>query len=82
MLEMIIRSSLNIVDRTERLIDNVRRLIGGGSLDEVEAYQVYIEIERLMDVVFIIDEATHLLRRTLEVRPETARRYIGRPTLH
>jgi hypothetical protein len=59
MLEMIIRSSLDIVDRTERLIDNVRRLIGGGGLDEVEAYQVYTEIERLTDVVFIIDEATH-----------------------
>ncbi|MGO4568377.1 hypothetical protein AB4Z52_25800 [Rhizobium sp. 2YAF20] len=81
MLELIIRNSLDIVVRTERLIDRARRLIGSGSLDDVEAFRVFREIERLTDVVFVMDEATRLLRRMFEMRPEIARPYTVHATM-
>jgi hypothetical protein len=81
MLEVIIRNSLDIVVRTERLICMAKRLIGSSSLDDVEAFRVHREIERLTDVVFVMDEATHLLRRTFEMRPEIARPYTVHATV-
>ncbi|MGO4441025.1 hypothetical protein [Rhizobium sp. RAF56] len=44
MLEMIINNSLDIVDRTDRLIDATRRLPGAG-IDEIEAYRLHVEIK-------------------------------------
>jgi hypothetical protein len=81
MLEMIIENSLDIVDRTERLIDTVKRLVGAG-LDEVEAYRLHLEIERLTDVVLVMDEAVRLLRRTFELRPDIARSCAMHATIH
>jgi hypothetical protein len=81
MLEVIIRNSLDIVVRTESLIDRARWLIGSGSLDDVEAFRVHREIERLTDVVFVMDEAARLLQRTLEMRPEIARPYAVHATV-
>jgi hypothetical protein len=81
MLEVIIRNSLDIVVRTERLIDRARWLIGSGSLDDVEAFRVHREIERLTDVVSVMHEATRLLQRTFEMRPEIARPYTVDATL-
>lgn len=80
MLE-VIRRSLDIVDRTERLVEKARRLIRSGSLDDVEAYRIHTEIERLTDLVFIMDDAARLLRRTFEQRPEMARVYPAHVTL-
>ncbi|MFW8588201.1 hypothetical protein ACOJBM_35230 [Rhizobium beringeri] len=45
MLEIIIKNSLDVVDRTERLIDAARRLLAAG-LDEFEAYTLHVEIEK------------------------------------
>ncbi|MGR9079480.1 hypothetical protein ACU8L5_25190 (plasmid) [Rhizobium leguminosarum] len=81
MLDMIIKNSLEVVDRTERVIDAARRLLGAG-LDEVEAYRLHVEIEKLTDVVFVMDEAARLLRRTFELRPEIARYAMGNWTIH
>ncbi|AVC46239.1 hypothetical protein ELI38_27685 (plasmid) [Rhizobium leguminosarum] len=81
MIEMIIKSSLEVVDRTERLIDAARRLLGVG-LDEVEAYRLHVEIEKLTDVVLAMDEAARLLRRTFELRPEIARYSVVNSTVH
>ncbi|TBY35933.1 hypothetical protein E0H93_06895 [Rhizobium leguminosarum bv. viciae] len=81
MIEMIIKSSLEVVDRTERLIDAARRLLGVG-LDEVEAYRLHVEIEKLTDVVLAMDEAARLLQRTFELRPEIARYSVVNSTVH
>ncbi|GLR56874.1 MULTISPECIES: hypothetical protein [Rhizobium] len=81
MIEMIIKSSLEVVDRTERLIDAARRLLGVG-LDEVEAYRLHVEIEKLTDVVLAMDEAARLLRRTFELRPEIDRYSVVNSTVH
>ncbi|TBZ79135.1 hypothetical protein [Rhizobium leguminosarum] len=81
MLDMIIKNSLEVVDRTERVIDAARRLLGAG-LDEVEAYRLHVEIEKLTDVVFVMDQAARLLRRTFELRPEIARYAMVNWTIH
>ncbi|MGR9145642.1 hypothetical protein ACU8MP_25225 (plasmid) [Rhizobium leguminosarum] len=81
MLDMIIKNSLEVVDRTERVIDAARRLLGAG-LDEVEAYRLHVEIEKLTDVVFVMDEAARLLRRTFELRPEIGRYAVVNWTVH
>ncbi|MEH7840168.1 hypothetical protein V7796_32060 [Rhizobium laguerreae] len=81
MLEIIIKNSLDVVDRAERLIDAARRLLGAG-LDEVEAYRLHVEIEKLRDVVLVMDEAARLLRRTVELRPEIARYSVVNSTVH
>jgi hypothetical protein len=81
MLDMIIKNSLEVVDRTERVIDAARRLLGAG-LDEVEAYRLHVEIEKLTDVVFVMGEAARLLRRTFELRPEIGRYAVVNWTVH
>ncbi|MGR9159664.1 hypothetical protein [Rhizobium leguminosarum] len=81
MLDMIIKNRLEVVDRTERVIDAARRLLGAG-LDEVEAYRLHVEIEKLTDVVFVMDEAARLLRRTFELRPEIGRYAVVNWTVH
>jgi hypothetical protein len=40
-----------------------RRLIGGERFDDADTDEVYNEIERLTDVIFVMDDATRLLRR-------------------
>jgi hypothetical protein len=82
MLERIIRSSLEIVTRAERLIESARRLLAGGSLDDVEAYQMHLEVERLTDVVFVVHEAARLIRRRIEQHPDIVRRMSVQATLH
>lgn len=57
MLDIIIRSALDIVGRTERLIEASKRLLLTEGLDEVEVYELDCEIERLGDAVFVVDEA-------------------------
>jgi hypothetical protein len=81
MLEIIIWDSLEIIDGIERFIDKARRLIGSGSLDDADAYTIHGEIESLTDVALVMDEATRLLRRTLERWPEIARPYRVHATL-
>jgi hypothetical protein len=81
MLEMIIKNSLDVVNRTERLIATTRRLLGMG-IDEIEAYRLYVEIEKLRDVVLVMDEAVRLLRRTFELQPEISRCYLLNYTVH
>jgi hypothetical protein len=81
MLDVVIRNSLDIVARTERLIEKARRLIATGRLDDVEAYRIHTELERLTDLVFIMDDAARLLRRMFELRPEMARACTAHPTL-
>ncbi|MGR9354770.1 hypothetical protein [Rhizobium leguminosarum] len=80
MLEMIIKNSLEVVDRTERLIDAARRLPGVG-LDEVEAYRLHAEIEKLTDVVLAMDEAAPAsatnLRASARNRPLLGRKFDG-----
>ncbi|XKM43508.1 hypothetical protein A4U53_038600 (plasmid) [Rhizobium ruizarguesonis] len=81
MLEIIIKNSLDVVDRTERLIDAARRLLAAG-LDEFEAYSLHVEIEKLTDVVLVMDEAARLLRRTFELRPQIGRYAMVNLTVH
>lgn len=82
MLESIVHSSPEIVARAERLIENARGLLAGGTLDDVEAYQVHLEVERLTDVVFVVYEAARSVQRKIERRPDIARRLFVQPTLH
>jgi hypothetical protein len=81
MLDRIVRNSVEIIARTESLIDKVRTLIGSGDLDVIEAYKLQCEIERLTDVMFVVDAAARLLRRTFELRPEMARAFRVHATL-
>jgi hypothetical protein len=81
MLDVVIRNSLDIVARTERLIEKAKGLIATGRLDDVEAYRIHTELERLTDLVFIMDDAARLLRRMFELRPEMAHRYTVHATL-
>ncbi|MBC2808771.1 hypothetical protein ELI13_25350 (plasmid) [Rhizobium ruizarguesonis] len=82
MFDIIIRSALDIVGRSERLIEAMRRLLLSDGLDEVEVYELDYEIERLGDVVFNVDEAVRSLARTLECWPQTALAHEIRRTLH
>ncbi|MGO7356366.1 hypothetical protein ACCS66_16790 [Rhizobium ruizarguesonis] len=82
MFDIIIRSALDIVGRSERLIEAMRRLHLSDGLDEVEVYELDYEIERLGDVVFNVDEAVRSLARTLECWPQTALAHEIRRTLH
>ncbi|MGO7638618.1 hypothetical protein, partial [Rhizobium leguminosarum] len=66
MFDIIIRSALDIVGRTERLIEAMRLMLQNDDLDEVEVYELDHEIERLWDVVFNVDEAVRSLARTVE----------------
>jgi len=83
MLELIIKNSLDIVNRTERLIDATKRLLGtmGTGIDEIEAYRLHVEIEKLTDVVLVMDEAARLLRRTFELQTES-RCHLVKYTVH
>ncbi|MBB2750694.1 UNVERIFIED_ORG: hypothetical protein GGI57_001370 [Rhizobium aethiopicum] len=82
MLDIIIRSALDIVGRTERLIEASRRLLDGEGLDEVEVYELHYEIERLGDAVFVVDEAIRSLMRTVECWPQAASAHGIHRTLH
>ncbi|WP_027664758.1 hypothetical protein [Rhizobium leguminosarum] len=82
MFDIIIRSALDIVGRTERLIDAMRRLLQNDDLDEVQVYELDHEIERLGDVVFNVDEAVRSLARTVEYWPQAALAHGIRRTLH
>jgi hypothetical protein len=48
-VDIIIRNSLSIVDRTENLIARARRLVGSGNLDDVEALEIHREIKNLTE---------------------------------
>ncbi|MBY4590214.1 hypothetical protein RJJ37_10105 [Rhizobium redzepovicii] len=82
MLDIIIRSALDIVGRTERLIEASKRLLLTEGLDEVEVYELDCEIERLGDAVFVVDEAIRSLARTVGYWPHAARPYGIHRTLH
>ncbi|UIY27135.1 hypothetical protein LZK76_27760 (plasmid) [Rhizobium leguminosarum] len=82
MLDIIIRSALDVVGRTERLVEAMRRLLQSDDLDEVEVYELDYEIERLGDVVFNVDEAVQSLARTVECWSQTALAHEIRGTLH
>jgi hypothetical protein len=81
-LERIIQSSLEIVTRAERLIESAQRLLAAGSLDDVEAYQMHLEVERLTDVVLVVHEAARLIQRRIEQHPDIVRRMSIQSTLH
>ncbi|OWV91699.1 hypothetical protein ATY75_00520 [Rhizobium sp. N122] len=82
MLDIIIRSALDIVERTERLIEASRRLLDGEGLDEVEFSELHYEIERLGDAVFVVDEAIRSLARSVECWPQAACAHGIQRTLH
>ncbi|MGR9424678.1 hypothetical protein [Rhizobium leguminosarum] len=82
MLDIIIRSALDVVGRTERLVEAMRRLLQSDDLDEVEVYELDYEIERLGDVVCNVDEAVRSLARTVECWPQTVFAHEIRRTLH
>ncbi|MBB4292483.1 hypothetical protein GGE16_004562 [Rhizobium leguminosarum] len=82
MLDTIIRNALDIVGRTERLLEASRRLQDSEGLDEIEVYELDHEIERLGDAVFVVDEAIRSLARAVDCWPEAARAYEMRGTLH
>lgn len=82
MHDIIIRSGLDIVGRTERLIETAKLLLYSGNLDEAELYELDYEIERLKGVVFATDEAIRSLARTAECRPQTGCAHGLRSTLH
>ncbi|EJC83600.1 hypothetical protein Rleg4DRAFT_6652 [Rhizobium leguminosarum bv. trifolii WSM2297] len=82
MLDIIIRRALDIVGRTERLIEASRRLLDSEGLDEVEVYELDYEIERLGDAVFFVGEAIRSLARTVECWPQAAQAHGIHGTLH
>ncbi|WP_064685553.1 hypothetical protein [Rhizobium bangladeshense] len=82
MLDIIIRSALAIVARTERLIETARRLLDRDGLDLAEGYELDREIERLRDVVFEADEAVRSLALTVECWPQAAHAHSLEKTLH
>lgn len=82
MLDIIIRSALDIVGRTERLIEASKRLLLTEGLDEVEVYELDCEIERLGDAVFVVDEAIRSLARTVGYWPHAASTHGIHRTLH
>lgn len=66
MLDVIIHTSLSIVSRTERLAGDIRRQCR-------DLHELQRELDLLVDVALILENAVHLLRRTSEIRPEIAR---------
>ncbi|MDR9802947.1 hypothetical protein [Rhizobium hidalgonense] len=82
MLDIIIRRALDIVGRTERLIEACRRLLDSEGLDEVEVYELDCEIERLGDAVFVADKAIRSLASTVECWPQVAQAHGILRTLH
>ena len=82
MHDIIIRSGLDIVGRTERMIETAKQLLYNGSLDEVELCELDYEIERLKAVVFAADEAIRTLARTAECRPQAGWPHGPLGTLH
>jgi gamma-glutamyl:cysteine ligase YbdK (ATP-grasp superfamily) len=71
MLEIIIGSSLEIVEKTERVLDAIGRHLRAGRLDDIP--DLCSEVDLLTDVTLILDEAARMLRKTFEMRPEIAR---------
>ncbi|NEJ69790.1 hypothetical protein GR197_04450 [Rhizobium phaseoli] len=82
MLDIIIRSALDIVGRAERLIEASKRLLVSEGLDEVEVYELDCEIERLGDAVFVVDEAIRSLASIVGYWPHAARTHGIHRTLH
>ncbi|RUM03882.1 hypothetical protein [Rhizobium chutanense] len=82
MLDIIIRDALDIVGRTERLIEASRRLLASKGLGEGEMYELDYEIERLGDAIFVVDEAIRSLVRAVECWPQTAPVHGTARTLH
>jgi len=50
-----------------------RRLIGSEKFDDAHTDEVQNEIERLMDVILVMNDAARLLRRSLDLRPVVSR---------
>ncbi|WP_434713907.1 hypothetical protein NMA58_26845 (plasmid) [Rhizobium sp. YTUHZ045] len=82
MLDVLIRSALDIVRRAERLIEAARGLLDRHDLDEVERYELGYEIERLRDALLAVDEAVRSLARRSERWPQVARVHALQTTLH
>ena len=82
MLDILIRSALDIVRRAERLIETARGLPDRDDLDEVELYELDYEIERLRDAVLAADEAVRSLARRVECWPQAVRGHALQTTLH
>lgn len=82
MQDIIIRSGLDIVGRTERLVETAKLLLQSGKLDEAELYELDYEIERLKDMVYAADEAIRSLAQTAKCLPETVWAQGLRSTLH
>ncbi|EJZ18841.1 hypothetical protein NE852_29145 (plasmid) [Rhizobium sp. Pop5] len=82
MLDVLIRSTLDIVGRTERLIETTKRQLHDGGLDEIELYELDCEMERLRNVLFAADEAIRSLAYKAERLPQTAGEYGLHTTLH
>ena len=70
MLETIIDSGSDIVRRSERVIENARKLVFAGHLDNREVLSLYREADRLMEAMFAMKNAVAALRHSLAGRPE------------
>ncbi|AGS26331.1 hypothetical protein NXC12_PE00383 (plasmid) [Rhizobium etli] len=82
MLDVLIRSALDIVRRAERLIEAARGLLDRHDLGEAERHELDYEIERLRDAVLAVEEAVRSLARRSERWPQTARVHALQTTLH
>lgn len=82
MLDIIVRSALDIVGRAERLIEAARGLLNREDVDEVEMDELDYEIERLRDAVVAVDEAVRSLAHVIERWPQATRAYALQTTLH
>ncbi|MBX5000764.1 hypothetical protein [Rhizobium lentis] len=82
MLDVIVRSALDIVGRGERLIEVARGLLDREDIDEVEMYELHYEVARLRDALFAVDEAVRSLTHVIERWPQATRAYGLQTTLH
>ncbi|MDO3433882.1 hypothetical protein QWJ46_14445 [Rhizobium sp. CBN3] len=82
MLDVLIRSALDIVRRAERLIEGARGLLDTHDLAEAERCELDHEIERLRDAVLAVEEAVWSLARRSERWPQAARVHALQTTLH
>ncbi|KAA0690923.1 hypothetical protein DTW90_28890 [Neorhizobium sp. P12A] len=78
MLDTILIGLSSVIRRTEDLVRKAHRAVASGRLDEVESYNVYVESQKMTDVLLVLEAQVRNLGRAFEATPEMARRF----TLH
>jgi hypothetical protein len=81
MLDTILIGLSSVVRDTEDLVRKAHRAIATGRLDEVESYNVYVEAQKITDVLLLLDERLRGMYRAFEARPEMARLFAVHATL-